>query len=125
MYVPKWMRPRLDAHTTRFAGGPLFVGMKGDALAYTDRLNEIWRLAHKKARIRYRIPYVCRHTKAAELLSRGITPAEGAEYLGHSVQMFLQNYSEFMEEYRGGRDYSLYEPLPADHHTNTTQKAGR
>lgn len=122
VYVPQWIRSRLDSHTTRFAGGPIFVGVKGGALAYTDRLNEVWREAHKKARLRYRVPYVCRHTRAAELLSNGVTPAEGAQELGHSVQMFLQTYSEFIEEYRGARDYSRFESNQG--HTKTTQPAG-
>lgn len=119
VYVPQWIRSRLDSHPTRFAGGPVFVGQKGGALAYTDRLNEIWAKAHEKERIKYRVPYVCRHTRAAEMLSRGVSPAEGAQELGHSVQMFLQTYSEFIEEYRGARDYSRLEG--ADH-TFTAQK---
>jgi integrase len=109
VYVPTWVRPRLDNHPTRFAGGAIFTGVKGGALAYTDELNSIWQEAHQKARIRYRRPYVCRHTRAAELLSNGVTPAEGAQELGHSVQMFLQTYAEFIEEYRGARDYSRFE----------------
>lgn len=124
VYVPQWFRARLESHSTRFADGPIFIGQKGKALAYTDRLNEIWQTAHKKERIPYRIPYVCRHTRAAELLSRGVSPAEGAQELGHSVQMFLQIYSEFIEEYRGARDYSRFESEAIDR-TNTTQKRGK
>lgn len=122
VYVPQWVRGRLDSHPTRFAGGAIFIGVKGGALAYTDQLNTIWRTAHEKARMRYRRPYVCRHTRAAELLSNGVTPAEGAQELGHSVQMFLQIYSEFIEEYRGARDYSRFESQAADP-TKTTQRA--
>lgn len=117
VYVPKWVRSRLESHPTRFAGGPVFVGQQGGALAYTDRLNEVWTDAHTKERIPYRKPYVCRHTRAAEMLSQGVSPAEGAQELGHSPQMFLQTYSEFIEEYRGQRDYSRLEG-----HTFTTQK---
>lgn len=118
VYVPKWVRGRMDSHPTRFAGGSIFVGQRGGALAYTDRLNEVWTEAHDRERISYRVPYVCRHTRASEMLSQGVSPAEGAQELGHSVQMFLQTYSEFIEEYRGARDYSRLEGLS---HTFTTQ----
>jgi len=61
----------------------------------------------------YRIPYCCRHTRAAELLSKGVMPARAAKELGHSVEMFLNVYSEFIEEY-SDEDVSLLEGTPAD-----------
>jgi integrase len=47
----------------------------------------------------YRIPYTLRHTRAAELLSRGCAIPLAAKQLGHSPAMFLNTYSEFIEEY--------------------------
>ena len=47
----------------------------------------------------YRIPYTLRHTRAAELLSRGVSIPLAAKQLGHSPAMFLNTYSEFIEEY--------------------------
>jgi len=115
------VRSRLDAHSSRFQGGAIFVGQRGKALAYTDRLNEIWRIAHEKERMRHRVPYVCRHTRAAELLSRGVQPAKAAKELGHSVQMFLQIYSEFIEEYSLDDGDHLLESDAGRNHTNTAQ----
>ena len=42
-----------------------------------------------------------RHTRAAELLTNGVSPAKGAEQLGNSVQVFLTTYAEWIEEYCG------------------------
>lgn len=125
VYVPTWVRGRLDAHSSRFQGGAIFVGQRGKALAYTDRLNEIWRIAHEKERMRHRVPYTCRHTRAAELLSRGVQPAKAAKELGHSVQMFLQIYSEFIEEYSLDGGDHLLESDAGRNHTKTAQTEKR
>jgi len=55
-----------------------------------------------------RTPYTCRHTRAAELLSQGVPPGKGAEQLGHSVLVFLNTYSEWIDEY-SKTDNSLLE----------------
>ena len=39
------------------------------------------------------------NTRATELLSDGENPAEAAQHMGHSVQMFLEIYLEFIEEF--------------------------
>lgn len=109
VYVPKAFRPHLDNHPAKFTGGPLFRGYQGEQLKDTKRLNPWWKKAHAKERIAYRTPYACRHNRAAELLSQGVGAAEGAYELGHSVQMFLEIYSEFMDEYRAVRDWSRFE----------------
>ena len=62
-------------------------------------INQSWRKAHEECDIPYRIPYTCRHTRAAEMLSAGILPAVAAAQLGHSMEMFLRVYSEFLESY--------------------------
>lgn len=99
VYVPAWVRPILDSHTTRFAGGMIFVNSEGNRHCDTNDLNQVWRKAHGKARVPYRIPYTLRHTRAAELLSQGASVPLAAKQLGHSVQMFLNTYSEYMEAY--------------------------
>lgn len=99
VYVPKWARSALDGHTTRFRGGHIFCNAGGRHHLDTDTLNAAWRRAHGRARVPYRIPYTLRHTRAAELLSQGASPALAAKQLGHSVQMFLNIYSEYLEEY--------------------------
>lgn len=108
VYVPTWVRPYIQNLDTRLAGGRLFS--RSD---YSDFYPE-WREAHDKARIgahpiRYRRPYTCRHTRAAELLSMGVMPAEAAAELGHSVRMFLDTYSEWIAEYCQDRDLSRLE----------------
>lgn len=110
VYVPTWVRPILGSHTTRFTGGYIFTNTKGGPHLDTDYFNREWRTAHDKSRIPYRIPYACRHTRAAELLSAGVQPAVAAKQLGHSVEMFLRVYSEFIEEY-SNQDMSLLEGI--------------
>lgn len=115
VYVPRWVRPILNNHTTRFSGGHIFVNTKGGPFLDTDVFNAAWRSAHNRARVPYRIPYCCRHTRAAELLSAGVLPAAAAKQLGHSVEMFLRVYSEFIEEY-SSQDMSLFEGVSNDQH---------
>lgn len=113
VYVPSWVRPVLNGHTTRFTGNYIFVNSLGTPYLDTDVFNSAWRNAHRRARIPYRIPYTCRHTRAAELLSVGVQPAEAAKQLGHSTEMFLRIYSEFLEEY-SSRDVNLLEGVSAN-----------
>jgi integrase len=109
VYVPQWVRPLLLAHSTRFEGGYIFQNQHGQAVRQTRYLNRAWEKAHKAARVRLRVPYVCRHTRAAELLSMGVPAADAAQQMGHSVQMFLNTYSEFIVEYAGRQDFSRFE----------------
>ena len=99
VYVPGWVRPLIDNHSTRFKQSFIFLNSIGTFHCDTDVFNKAWRKAHNRARVPYRIPYCLRHTRAAELLSQNASPALAARELGHSVQMFLNVYSEFIEEY--------------------------
>jgi len=109
VFVPTWARVYINALGSRFAGGPVFINTKGKAYLDTDVFNETWRKAHTKERIPYRIPYTCRHTRAAELLSAGIDPADCARQLGHSTEMFLRTYSEWIEAYSAKRDRKRFD----------------
>jgi len=113
VYVPLWVRPVFLALETRWKGGHVFLNSEGNPFHQTRYLNKAWKTAHKSARIRLRVPYTCRHTRAAELLSMGVTPADAASQLGHSVQVFLNTYSEFIVEYAGKQDFSRFEPATA------------
>ena len=97
--MPKWARSTIDTHVTRFDGGHIFQNSLDSHHCDTDVFNAAWKRAHRLARVPYRIPYTLRHTRAAELLSQGASPALAAKQLGHSVQMFLNIYSEYLEEY--------------------------
>ncbi|QIB67108.1 tyrosine-type recombinase/integrase [Kineobactrum salinum] len=114
VYVPLWVRAYLNNHSTRFNGGYIFQTESGGPHLDTDVFNEEWQRAHKRARIPYRIPYTCRHTRAAELLSTGVDPVDAAEQLGHSLEMFLRTYSELIKEYATPRDKSRFEGLAAE-----------
>jgi integrase len=114
VYVPKWAREFLDTHNTKDADEWIFVNALDEHYRDTDILNQAWRAAHKKAKIPYRVPYVCRHTRAAELLSIGIAPADAAKQLGHSVEMFLRTYSEFIEMYAQRQDKARFEGAGVD-----------
>lgn len=109
VYVPKWVRPRLEQHPTRFKGGAVFVNSQGTPLTDTKRINPVWREALKKSRLPDCDPYACRHTRASELLSLGVTPAEAAAQLGHNVAMFTWLYSKWIPGYSGKPDYSHLE----------------
>ena len=110
VYVPTWVRPLLLAHPTRFERGYVFLNTEGNPYLQTRYLNKAWDKAHQTARVKLRNPYTCRHTRAAEMLSMGLSPADASNQLGHSVQVFLGTYSEFMIEYSGQQDFSRFEP---------------
>jgi len=71
--VPSWARPYINALPSRFAKGHVFVNSFGRPMLDTDDFNKAWAKAHRRLGIPYRIPYTCRHTRAAELLSTGIS----------------------------------------------------
>ena len=99
VFVPQWVRKHLNSLPSRFPGDFIFPNQNGSHHRDSDNFNDAWRAAHKKTRIKYRIPYVCRHTRAAELLSAGVAPAAAAKQLGHTTEIFLRTYSEYLEEY--------------------------
>lgn len=109
--VPNWVKPIIENHPTRFKDSFIFLNSKGSFFKDSDHFNAAWKAVHKLTDIPYRIPYTCRHTRAAELLSIGIEPAEAADQLGHSLQMFMQIYSEFISEYCKDKDPSRFNGL--------------
>ncbi len=111
VYVPKWVRAMLKEHYTRFKGGPIFQTKKGMQLPDTDELNAAWKAAHIECGIPYSVPYTCRHTRAAELISTEVNPAEAAVQMGHSISMFLDTYAEFIEDYAKKQNKDRFEGL--------------
>ena len=120
VYVPPWVRPILNDHTTRFKHEWIFVNTVDGPYLDTKRFNKAWRDAFngrelkRKAKIRYRIPYTCRHSRAAEMLSTGVDPGDAAKQLGHTLAMFYQTYSEWIEEYSGKRDLARFDGVSND-----------
>lgn len=68
-----------------------------------------WTPMLKALGIRYRRPYQCRHTYATFLLMAGRTPAWCAKQLGHSVEVFLQTYSKWLEGDADDREMAALE----------------
>tara|TARA_R110000737_G_scaffold211992_1_gene229538 strand:+ start:418 stop:1257 length:840 start_codon:yes stop_codon:yes gene_type:complete len=122
VYVPQWARSILNTHTTRFTGEYIFTNSFGRCCLDTDIFNDAWLKAHKKARIPYRIPYTCRHTRASELLSSGVDPADAAKQLGHSVEMFFRTYARWIDDFTKNKDNSRFEGTKINHRPNTGQK---
>ena len=112
VYVPEWVRTYLDRLPTRMKGEWMFINENGERFQDSRTFNRFWikvfktAVIKKKLRIAYQIPYTCRHTRAAELLSMGIAPARCAQQLGHSYDMFMNIYSEYIKEYAGIHDDS-------------------
>lgn len=109
--VPIWLRKVLDSHKASVPAGQrwMFINTQGNMCRDADMFNKAWREAFDKEAVKamgiqYRHPYICRHTRAAQLLSSGVAPAAAAKQLGHSVEMFLNNYSEWIEEYSNARE---------------------
>lgn len=109
VYVPEWARPALLGHTTRFQKEWIFINSRGDYFRDTDVFNEAWKEALDSAKVPYRIPYTCRHTRAAEMLSMGVEPGKAAKQLGHTLEMFYRTYAEWIEEYGDSTDLSKLE----------------
>ncbi|MBL4826717.1 MAG: site-specific integrase [Spongiibacteraceae bacterium] len=105
VYIEQWLRHIINNQPTRFQGDYLFVNTKGGPYLDTDIFNAAWKEALSKANIRYRIPYTCRHTRASELLTKGIDPAFAAKQLGHQLDMFYRTYAEWIDE--GGTQAQL------------------
>ncbi len=109
VYMPEWVRKVWDQHPAHLKGAWMFQNSIDGPHLDTDWFNGIWKEAHQKCRIPYRLPYACRHTRCAELLSIGMMPARAAKELGHSLQMFYNVYSELIEEYQADLDRSDFE----------------
>lgn len=115
VYVPTWVRPLVNSLTSRFKGSWLFINQRKSYFTAPETFNKRWKEAHdhldRNQRIPYRHPYTCRHTRAAELLSSGSSRyAEMAAQLGHGLDMFLNIYSEFIDEYASS-DTSIFEGI--------------
>ena len=75
-----------------------FVNENGDFFKDTKKFNRAWRKAIKRKQIHYRKRYSARYTRATELLSMGLFAPDAAVNMGHSTAVFLNTYSEFINE---------------------------
>mgnify|MGYP003670539499 FL=1 len=128
VYVPKWVSNELRNAPSRFGNTWIFPNTQNGFNVKSEIFNEEWRRAHQEKNIPYgeeqhRTPYTCRHTRAAELLSQGVPPAKGAEQLGHSVLVFLNTYSEWIEKYSKTDNTLLESQNKSSFGTNLGQNA--
>ena len=93
----------------RAISGDLWFNSQGTPLRDTRALRKAWHAAVKKAGVRYRIPYNCRHTRASLGLSAGQTPAWLAKQMGHDLRTFFSRYAEFVDS-----DNDAYEMAKLD-----------
>lgn len=84
--------------------------LKGDHVWLNPRTGEpfetdqqvrktMWAPLLKRAGVRYRVPYQCRHTYASVLLSAGANPWWLATQMGHvDIEMIMKTYGKWMPE---------------------------
>lgn len=86
----------LKIQPRRFDCDALLVSEAGDHYRESARFNRQFRNALKQEGIRYRSPYNARHTCAAMMLTGGMQPAVCAEFLGHSLKTFFDDYASII-----------------------------
>jgi|21_taG_2_1085346.scaffolds.fasta_scaffold05361_2 integrase len=85
---------------SRWQKGFIFPKPDGDYYKKKPkRFRAAWTKAHKQTGISYRPMRITRHTRATELLSKGVNPAKAAKQLGHDVETFLEKYAEYLPDY--------------------------
>ncbi|SUY78121.1 Site-specific recombinase XerD [Comamonas testosteroni] len=75
--------------------------------------------------IRYRPPNHMRHTYATMLLMAGATPAYAAKQMGHSVEMFLNVYSKWLDDGQGDIEQAKLESFIGQNSPRTPPKKQR
>ena len=86
----------LSNHPRRFAGGAIFLDQSGNQRRETKVYLKSWTKTLRQCRLTYRRPYVCRHTRASEMLMAGVEPAFAAKQLGNTTEMFLNIYADWI-----------------------------
>ena len=100
VYVPEGVRRFLRESTTRFANGYIFVNQYNEPCVDTQYFDKAYHKARRRLRLPHKPPYSFRHTRASELLSRGVNPAWAAEQMGHDTGTFLNVYAKFIKKYQ-------------------------
>lgn len=70
----------------------------GSAYQSSNMLAQALKRTMKRTGIRYRSPYNARHTCATMMLEAEMSPAYCAKMLGHTVEMFLKIYADFIDK---------------------------
>lgn len=87
---------------TQLAGDRVTInprGIRKDKAWDTNKLEDIWKRAHKGTDIQPRKPYELRHTWASQMLSQGENAALIAKLLGHkNIEMVQRVYGKWVSE---------------------------
>lgn len=73
--------------------GYVFVSRRGEPYSTDRSLTIAFRNACKRAGVRYRRPYYCRHTFATRAIAAGIDPSFVARQMGDLVETVLRHYT--------------------------------
>lgn len=87
--------------------------------------NPFWVPMLKALGIRYQPPNHMRHTYATMLLMAGATPAYAAKQMGHSVEMFLNVYSKWLDDGQGDIEQAKLESFIGQNSPGTPLKKQR
>lgn len=88
----------LKAHTSsRFRGDFVFITQYGTPYATERGLSVAFKSACKRAGVRYRRPYNCRHTYAATAIMAGANPAWVAKQMGDRLETVMRHYASWIE----------------------------
>lgn len=99
VFIPTRTRQIIKEHTTRWKKSYILLNTIDGPHLDTDVFNKQWQATLAALKIPYRIPYTCRHTRAAELLSAGVEPGKAAKQMGHTLEMFYRTYAEWIDDY--------------------------
>lgn len=87
----------LAGHTeTRFRKDWVFLSQYGTPYTTDRGLTWGFRTACKRAGVRYRRPYYCRHTFASRALSAGCEPSWVAEQMGDRIETVVRHYAKWL-----------------------------
>jgi len=100
LFVSPRLSKMFQNHPRRFAGGYVFRNQHDNPCLDADTFNKAWKAALKQCRMTYRRAYICRHTRASEMLMAGVEPAFAAKQLGHTTEMFLNTYADWISGVR-------------------------
>ena len=87
----------LASHTsTRFAKGAVFLTQYGTPYSNDRGLTTAFKNACRRAGVRYRRPYYCRHTFASRAITAGAEPSWVARQMGDRVETVMRHYAQWI-----------------------------
>lgn len=84
----------------------------GEFIKSTTPIHKNWRHALDMLGLRYRKPYSTRHTYATMCLMSGMNPAFIAKQLGHSIDMLLSTYAQWISNQDDWSQMKLLKTAP-------------